>query len=145
MLIPVEATANFKVGLVPTIVTIENLVGINLPIIDPTITVMNRTVVTSNTLVSVVRKRAFIGQVDPDFNGIVAFSVASFTLGSSQERVVDLGKLLLGVPPGTSGVLQTHEFTISNGGPAPQNLVTVFITGLIESSVSADPLRVVNL
>jgi hypothetical protein len=141
MLRPILVRANYKVT-GATLVTLESLVGNNLPVLFPEVTVMNRTGAAGSLVISGETNTVFTNQTDPDFNGAVTYTpFSSFSLGDGQTG------LLSGLPnrlmPSDYGI--TTEVTLTNAGPAAEILASVIISGMVETSVSPDPLVVINV
>jgi len=141
MLIPVLVRANYKIASSLT-VTLEDLLGVNIPLLFPEVLILNRTPTTASLTVTAVRKSVYTNQTDPDFNGTVTTPLSlAFAIGNGQgQKLTGLDGSL--VPP-AYGV--SNEVTLANSGPAAQAWVSLVIKGLIESSVQPDPLIVVNV
>jgi len=141
MLRPVLVRANYKIT-GATLVTLENILGANLPLLFPQVTVMNRTTSANSLTVSGQVRHLFTNQTDPDFNGAVLYSpFVDFSVGNGQVQVVPgLPNSLL---PGSCGV--TTELTLTNSGPAAEAWVSLVVRGMVETSVNPDPLLTINV
>lgn len=141
MLLPVLVRANYKIA-TSQVVTLENLVGSNLPLLFPELLIYNRTSTSDTIVVSGVRSTIMTGQVDPDFNGTFTHPLfVSFGLSNGLSQAVSgLGGSLL---PSTEGI--STILTIANSGGAAEARVTLILRGKIESSIRPDPLVVVNV
>lgn len=142
MLIPVNVRANYKIS-TSLAVTLENLVGSNLPLLFPEVLALHRTPTTCNLTIAGQRSLNFINQVDPDFDGLFTGPLfTTFTLGQGLlAKLTGLDQS--GLLPAAYG--QTTVLTFTNAGPAVEARLTLVIKGLIESSVMPDPLAVVNV
>ena len=140
MLVPVLMRVNVKVT-GATVLTLENLLGSNLPLLFPEITIMNRTVAADSLTVSGQTRHVYTNQTDPDFNGAVLYATfTSFSVGNGQtQRITTLPNSLTPTPYGV-----TTEVTLTNSGPEPEALVSVVIKGMVETAVSADPRVISN-
>ena len=142
MLKPVIVRANFKIAVSQT-VTLETLLGVNLPLMFPDVLVMNRTPTACSMNVAGIRRLTYTGQSDPDFDGVVTYP-AFTTFALSEGNLQKLSGLdQSGLLPSSYG--QVHEITFTNSGPAAEVRVSLVIKGFIESSVSPDPLVIVNV
>ncbi len=140
MLKPVLLRANYKVT-TSLSVTLESLLGSNLPLLFPEVIVMNRTATSGSLATSGVRSFLFTSQSDPDFDGAVATTLfTTFALGNGSK--VKLTGLPNQLDPAAYGI--TTALTFINSGPAATELLSIILTGLVESSVTPDPLTIVN-
>lgn len=141
MLVPVLVRANYKIASSAT-VTLETLAGSNLPILFPEAYVFNRTPTASNITVSGVRVWSYMNTTDPDFTGLVNQPLfSSFSVGNGQNaKLTGLDNSLVPTAYGVSTTL-----TLSNAGPVATSWVSLVLKGMVESSVSPDPLIVVNV
>ena len=143
MLIPVILRADFKIATgSPVTCILENLLSNNLPLLWPEVLVMNRTVAAGSVTISGVTNHSFQNRADADFNGLVATTpFLPFVLGSgTDQKVSGLSNTLL---PTSAGV--TNEITFDNAGVETPALISLELTGWIESAVSPDPLTIVNV
>ena len=141
MLTPVLVRANYKVTS-SQLVTIENLLGSNLPLLFPEIIVANRTPTSCAVAVSGQRRLVYLGSTDPDFNGNLLYTpFLSFSVSNGQ--VQKLSGLDYSLTPASYG--QTTEITLTNAGPAAQSRVSLIVKGMIETSVKPDPLVNINV
>jgi hypothetical protein len=140
MLVPVLVRANYKIS-TSLSVTLENIVGANVPLLFPEVYVHNRSPDPVSVSVTGLRDSTYLNQSDPDFNGIVSQSLFS-ALSLGQGQSVKLPGLDYSLVPSAFGV--TTSLTLSNAGPAAEAWVSLVVKGMIESSVSPDPLVVVN-
>lgn len=142
MLIPVRVYANFKVT-TSTSVTVEDLLGSNLPLLFPDIFVSNRTPSTCTVTVAGIRSFLYLNQTDSDFDGTFTSPLfTTFSIGDGLGTVIP-GLSQSGLLPSSYG--QTTQLTFTNAGPAAEAWVSVVVKGMIESSVLPDPLVVVNV
>jgi hypothetical protein len=141
MLTPVLVRANYKVSS-SQLVTIENLLGSNLPLLFPEVLVANRTPTSCAVTVSGQRRLVYVGSADPDFDGVLMMS-PFLTFSVSDGQVAKLMGLDYSLTP--SGYGQTTEIVLTNSGPAAQAWVSLIIKGMIESAVSPDPLVNINV
>lgn len=141
MLTPVLVRANYKVTS-SQLVTIENLLGSNLPLLFPEIIVANRTPTSCAVVVSGQRRLVYLGSTDPDFDGNLLYtSFLSFSVSNGQ--VQKLSGLDYSLTPASYG--QTTEITLTNAGPAAQAWLSLIVKGMIETSVKPDPLVNINV
>jgi len=140
MLIPVLVRSSYRISGATT-VTLESLLGNNLPLLFPEVVVMNRTATTCSVSVAYDRRVLFTNQPDSSFNGAVVTALSTVALGEDTEST--LGLVPNSLLPTARGV--THELTITNSGPAGEAWVTIMVKGLIESAVSPDPLVTINV
>lgn len=141
MLVPALVRANYKVTTSQT-VTLESILGSNLPLLFPEILVYNRTGTACSLTTSGLRRVTFTNQSDADFDGNVTstlFTTFSLAAGLGQ-KLSGLDQSLL---PSEYGV--TTEITFANAGPAAEVWVSLVIKGMVETSLQADPLLVVNV
>lgn len=141
MLIPVLVRANYKVSS-SQLLTLENLVGGNLPLLFPEVLVANRTPTACSVTVAGQRRLTYVNSVDPDFDGNFLYSLFP-TFSVSQGLLQKLSGLDYSLTPAAYG--QTTEITLTNAGPAAQARVSLIIKGFIESAVSPDPLVNINV
>lgn len=139
MLVPVLVKANYKIATTLT-VSLETLAGANLPLLFPEAYVFNRTPSASSVSVAGARVLSYLNTSDPDFTGLVTQPLFSSSIGNGQN--VKLTGLDNSLVPANYGV--TTNLTFSNAGPATTGWISLVLKGMIESSVSPDPL-VVNL
>ncbi len=142
MLVPVRLVANYKVSTSEQVV-LEDLLGSNLPLLFPDVTVINRTPTNCSLSVAGIRRFTFLTQTDSDFDGVLnatLFTTFSLGIGLSQKLS---GLDQSGLLPSSYGVI--HQLTLSNAGPAAAAWVTLVVKGLVESSIQPDPLVVVNV
>lgn len=141
MLVPVIVRASYKIPVTLT-VTLESVLGSNLPLLFPEVEIMNRTPTACSVTVSGETRNLFVNQPDPDFDGAVLSPLsATFSVGEGLTASVSgLGNTLL---PTANGI--TTELTLVNTGPAAEARVSLVIRGLIESAVSPDPLVTINV
>lgn len=140
MLRPVLIRASFKVA-GAELVILEDLVGSNLPLLFPSLLVMNRTGEACSVSVLGEVRTLFTGQPDPDFDGAVVHNpFVAFAVGQDQTQVVSTLATLF---PASYGV--TTEITLTNSGPAAEAWVTLVLRGMIESSVTPDPGLTINV
>ena len=141
MLIPVLVRASYKIPTSFT-VTLENILGSNLPLLFPEVEVMNRTTAACTVTLDGERRNVFTAQPDPDFDGAVLTPLFStFSVADGLEAPVP--GFANSLTPATYGV--TNEITMLNAGPAAEVWVTLVIRGFIESAVSPDPLVTINV
>lgn len=140
MLVPVLIRANYKVTTTLNL-TLEDVAGGNLPLLFPEAYLFNRTPTPNNLTVTGTRVFSYINPTDPDFAGLVTQSLFSFSLGNGQNT--KLSGLDNSLVPASYGVSTT--LALSNAGPAAASWVSLVLKGMIESSVSPDPLVVVNI
>jgi hypothetical protein len=142
MLIPVVIRASYKIPTSLT-VTLENLLGSNLPLLFPEVEVMNRTSSACTVTVSGEKRNVFVNSPDPDFDGAVLSPMFSdFSVADGLEAALPgLNQSL--VPPSTYGI--SNEITLLNAGPAAEVWVSLVIRGMIESSVSPDKQTTFNV
>ena len=137
MLVPTTLRANYKVGASQLDVQLESLLGSNLPLLFPTVTVMCRTdsvgVVHSSTV-------QFSNQADPDFNGSVVKTNSAVSLTSGTQADIPVGNALHTPDHGVSNTL-----SITKAGPAAEAQVSIFIQGMIETSISPDANTSINV
>ncbi len=141
MLTPVLVRANYKVAS-SQLVTIENLLGSNLPLLFPEVIVANRTPTSCAITVAGQRRLVYVGSTDPDFDGNLLYTpFLSFSVSNGQ--VQKLTGLDYSLTPSSYG--QTTEITLTNAGPAAEARVSLIIKGMIESAVSPDSLVNINV
>ena len=141
MLVPVLVRANYKIAASLTL-TLEGLVGGNLPLLFPEVYLFNRTPTANNLTVAGVRIHSYLNQNDPDFTGLVNQSLfTSFAISNGQN--VKLTGLDNSLVPQTYGI--STQLTMTNAGPSSGSWVSLVIKGMIESSVKPDPLVVYNV
>lgn len=141
MLTPVLVRANYKIA-GAELVILENLLGSNLPLLFPEVTVMNRTTSTDSVTVSGQIRHLFTNQTDPDFNGAVLYSpFVDFSVGDGQVQVIP--GLPNSLTPSSYGV--TTEITLTNSGPAAEAWVSLVVKGMVETAISPDPLVTINV
>lgn len=142
MLKPVLARVNYKIAASLT-VTLEDLIGSNLPLLFPEVLLLNRTPTACTASVVGNRRVTYVGQSDPDFDGSVITPLfATFGIGSGSATKLS-GLDQSGLLPSAYGY--TNELTFTNAGPAAELRLSLLVKGLIESSVDPDPLVVVNV
>jgi len=138
MLVPVLVRANRKIS-TSLELTLENIVGSNLPMLFAEIEVINRTETASSVVIEGERVNSYVDQVDPDFNGIVTTSMfVSQSIGMDQSMRFTVGSLT----PSNYGV--STVFTFTHAGPALESWVSIVLRGMIESSVRPDPAVIIN-
>ena len=142
MLIPVLVRASYKVT-TTQLVTLENIVGSNLPLLFPEVWVSNRTpAVNSPIAISGEVRNVFSGSPDPDFDGAILYApFIDFSLSEGQTS--KLTGLSNSLTPASSGI--TTEISITRAGLAAEAWVSLLVKGMIESSVSPDPLVTINV
>lgn len=141
MLTPVLLKANYKITASPLILTIEDLLASNLPLLFPELVLLNRTPVAGTVSALLVRKIAYLNSTDPDFDGVVNTTLSNTTFGQGTSVTLPLGTDSL--VPSAYGI--THELTVTNAGPAVEARVSIVLKGMIESSVHPDPLVIQNV
>jgi len=141
MLTPVIVRANFKVAS-SQLVTIENLLGSNLPLLFPELIIANRTPTSNAITVAGQRRMVYVGSTDPDFNGVLLYTIFP-TFSIAQAQVQKVTGLDYSLTP--TGYGQTTEITLTNAGPAATAWVSLIIKGMIETSVKPDPLVNINV
>jgi hypothetical protein len=141
MLVPVLVRANYKIAASLNL-TLEGLAAGNLPLLFPELYVFNRTPEPGNLTVAGVRVHSYINQADPDFTGLVnqpLFSTFAISNGQS-TKLYGLDNSLL---PQNYGISTSLKLT--NAGPAAGSWVSLVLKGMIESSVSPDPIAIINV
>ena len=139
---PVIVRANFKIAVSQT-VTLETLLGVNLPLMFPDVLVLNRTPTACSITVAGIRRLTYASQSDPDFDGVVTYPLFT-TFAMAEGSLQKLSGLdQSGLLPSSYG--SVTEITFTNSGPAATSWVSLVIKGFIESSVSPDPLVIVNV
>lgn len=141
MLIPVLVRANYKVSS-SQLLTLENLVGANLPLLFPEVLVANRTPTACSMTVVGQRRLLFTNSADPDFDGNLLHPLFSM-FSVSQGLLQKISGLDYSLTPAAYG--QTTEITLTNAGPAAEAWVSLIVKGLIESAVSPDPIVNINV
>ena len=141
MLVPVFVRANYKIT-TSQVVTLESIVGSNLPLLFPEVVLHNRTEESCNVTVLMQQSAVYLNQSDPDFNGSVSRSLCpTFSLADgTSAKLTGLDNSLLPTSQSISNIL-----TLSNAGPADEAWVSLVVRGFIESSMRSDPLAVVNV
>jgi len=141
MLIPVLVRASYKIPTSLT-VTLENLLGTNVPLLFPQVEVMNRTTSACTLTVSGDVRHVFLASPDPDFDGAVLDPLfTTFAVGDG--LTAPLPGLSNSLVPAKYGI--TNEITLLNSGPAGEAWVSLVVRGMIESSVGPDPLVTINV
>lgn len=141
MLVPVLVRANYKIAASLNL-TLEGLVAGNLPLLFPELYIFNRTPDPNNLNVTGVRVHSYINQADPDFTGLVnqpLFSTFAISNGQS-TKLPGLDNSLL---PQKYGI--STNLTLTNAGPAAGSWVSLVLKGMIGSSVSPDPIAIINV
>ena len=137
MLVPIVVRANYKVGATKVDVQLESILGSNLPVLFPTVTVMCRT---DSVSVTPSVTTQFTNQVDPDFNGSVVKTDPIISLTSGTQADIKLSSTL---HPTAQGV--SHTLSLAKTGVAVEAQVSILIRGMVETSISPDPQVTVNV
>lgn len=138
MLVPVLVRANRKIS-TSLELTLESIIGSNLPLLFAEIEVINRTSTASSVTIEGERSNSYVDQADPDFNGLVTTSMfVSQSIGMNQSMRFTIGSLT----PVSYGV--STVFTFAHAGPALESWISIVIRGMIESSVRPDSAVIVN-
>jgi len=142
VLTPVLLKANYKVTTATSLVlTVEDLLASNLPLLFPELVVFNRTPTADTIALTLVRKIVYLNSTDPDFDGVVSTTLSNPSIGQGVSATLALGTYSL--VPSNYGI--THELTVANAGAALEARVSLVLRGMIESSVHPDPLVIQNV
>lgn len=141
MLTPVLIRASYKIT-TAELVVLETLIGSNLPLLFPEVSIMCRTATDDAVTVSGQVRTLFTNQPDPDFDGAVLFApFSSFSVGDgATASITGLPYSLL---PASYGV--TTEITLTHVGPAAESEVSLICRGMVETGVSPDAGVVINV
>lgn len=142
MLVAVLVRASYKVA-TSQVVTLENIVGENLPLLFPEVQVMHRTPAANSLTISGEERNVFTNQPDSDFDGAVLTPLfTTFAVADGTTAVLTGLKNSL-LPAAPYGI--TTEVTLTNAGPEAEAWVTLVVRGMIESSVSPDSFVTINV
>ncbi len=140
MLMPVTLRANYKVTLaLPITVNLETILGANLPLLFPKLTVYNRTAALGSVMLNLNKTAYWLNQTDADFDGLVITTPYSGAVANGANTVITLGTLTDAIAG------NTHELTLTNLGAEDPALISLEITGMIDSSVGANKQIVQNV
>jgi hypothetical protein len=145
MLVPVLIKYNLRVA-TSSVVSLEALAGVNLPLMDVDLRVFNRTLSPATVIqASLERTHQYVNQADAAFNGTVTESLVPATSVAAGSLLAVNPTTLAQSLIGGAGTGVTTSLTVSHSGPATEALVTVELRGRVEVSFSASSVIVVDV